>query len=314
LAGPFSRAIPLRQRFGVTGNVIDVQPAYNGGLLFGSHHNFRLGFEPVLVGEITYWQTVRLQGDRPVESWTRLAAAAATWPGSFWIIGNEPDVEWQDNVTPERYADLYHDLYLFIKGSDPTARLVVGNVSQSTPLRRAYLDRVLAAYEQANGQPMPVDIWGVHGYILREEANSWGVGIPPGMTAELARLYEIPDHGNLAIFEQNLVDFRAWMAERGYADRPLALTEYGILFPPDYGYPPEVIAAYLTDTFDFLLSAANETGYVPDGNRLFQWWFWYSLTDDEQFPSSNLYDRPTSQLTLIGQAYANYARRFLSGQ
>jgi hypothetical protein len=266
--------------------------------------------EPVLAGGLTYWQVVRLGPAGPIESWENLAIVAEDWPGSFWMIANEPDVEWQDNQTPERYAEHYHDLYQFIKEIDPSARIVAGNISQSTPLRLAYLDHVLIAYQLRYGQPMPVDIWGVHGYILREEANSWGVGIPPGLGADLARAYEIPDHGSLAIFGQNLLEFRIWMANRGYRDRPLALTEYGILFPPDYGYPPEVVAAFLTGSFDFLLNTAHESGFAPDGHRLVQWWFWYSLTDDEQFPSGDLYNRATGALTLLGQTFADYARRF----
>ena len=53
------------------------------------------------------------------------------------MIGNEPDVRWQDNVTPERYAEIYHDIYTFIKERDPGAQVVIGGVAQSTPLRRA---------------------------------------------------------------------------------------------------------------------------------------------------------------------------------
>ena len=43
-------------------------------------------------------------------------------------------------------------------------------------------------------------------------------------------------HGH---FQQNIIDFRAWMAERGYGDKPLMVSEYGILMPAEYGFPPE---------------------------------------------------------------------------
>ena len=28
---------------------------------------------------------------------------------------------------------------------------------------------------------MPVDVWNVHNFVLREERGSWGVDIPPGI-------------------------------------------------------------------------------------------------------------------------------------
>jgi hypothetical protein len=310
LAGPYDPTIPLRQRFGVAGAIADVWPAYNDGLVFGSHHNFRITATPPNAGNLTFWQTVRLTQDGLGESWETLGNAVRARPGSIWVIANEPDVPWQDNVTPERYAELYHDAYTFIEEIDPTARFAAGNISQSTPLRRAYLDRVLSTYQSSYGVPLPADIWAVHGYILNEDAASWGVGIPPSMSDELARHYQIPDHGDMAIFRQNLVDFRSWMAERGYQNRPLAVTEFGILFPNDYGYPPETVAAFLTSAFDFFLSAADESGYPPDGNRLVQWWFWYSLHDDEAYPTGNLYDRQTHELTPLGLAFADYAGRY----
>ena len=47
--------------------------------------------------------------------------------------------------------------------------MAIGGVSQVTPLRLDYLERVLAAYEKQYGQPMPVDVWNVHTFILREQ-------------------------------------------------------------------------------------------------------------------------------------------------
>jgi hypothetical protein len=181
----------------------------------------------------------------------------------------------------------------------------IGGISQSTPLRRAYLDRVLATY-RANYGPMPIDIWTVHAFTLREEVDSWGVGIPPGMSDELAIHYEIADHGNITIFQQNLLDFREWMAEQGYADRPLAVTEYGILLPNDYGFPPELVADFMTQSFDFFLNTAGEHGYQPDGGRLVQWWFWYSIYDPLEFQAGNLFDRPAGELTWLGNLFADY--------
>jgi hypothetical protein len=223
-----------------------------------------------------------------------------------WIVGNEPDIIWQDNVTAERYAEIYHDVYAFIKEKDPSAQIAIAGVGQPTPLRRAYLDIVLNTYESTYGQPLPVDIWTVHNFILREEAGSWGVSIPPGMEESSGELYEIEDHTNLEIFRENLIDFRAWMAERGYGDRPLAVTEIGVLHPSDFGFPPEVVAEFMVGAFDFLLNAENDTGLAEDDGRLAQWWFWYSVHDASDFPTGNLYEPENGRLTPLGEVFARY--------
>ncbi|MCA9970829.1 MAG: hypothetical protein KC425_11475, partial [Anaerolineales bacterium] len=246
-------------------------------------------------------------GDGVRSSWADIDRVLAEQPGSIWIVGNEPDVGVQDNLTPATYARLYHEVYTYLKTRDPGALVAVAGVAQPTPLRLAYLDAVLDAYRQAYGAPMPVDIWTVHAFILREETGGWGVGIPPGMGGAGARLYEVADHGRINILQKNIVDFRAWMAARGYQDRPLAVTEYGILMPHDYGYPPEAVAAFMTASFDFFLNAANGTGCPADGNRLVQWWVWFSLFEREEgYATGNLVNPETQQLTPLGQTFAAY--------
>jgi hypothetical protein len=97
------------------------------------------------------------------------------------------------------------------------------------------------------------------------------------------------------------------MRENGYGDRPLAVTEFGILMPFDYGFPPEAVADFMNQTFDFFLTAQDEeVGYAPDDYRLVQWWFWYSLHDPDLYPTGNLYERQTQQLTDLGQAWQTY--------
>lgn len=309
LAGAASGAIPHFSRFGVAGHLGTARAALEAGLPFGAFINWNVSVERPFAG-IDFWQTIRL-GENGIRrtSWEEIETAVAAAPGSFWVVGNEPDVRWQDNVTPQRYAEIYHDVYHFIKERDPSARLVIAGVSQATPLRRAYLDIVLDTYEARYGEPMPIDVWNVHAFVLREEADGWGVGIPPGMDGADGTLYEIEDHANLDVFRRNLIDFRAWMATRGYGDRPLVVSEYGILLPADYGFPPEVVAEFMLGTFDFFLTAANNTGYPADDGRLVQWWFWYSVYDDGLYPSGNLFDLPARQLTLIGSAW----KAFLEG-
>lgn len=295
------------ERFGVAGAIDRVAQAQAAGLPFTVYLDWHINAAPTEPAGVVYWQMVRLNEGGVVESWDTLAATVAARPGNVWVVGNEPDVIWQDNITAPRYAELYHEVYTFIKERDPSALIAVAGVSQSTPLRRAYLDLVLDSYAARFGAAMPVDIWTVHAFTLREEAGSWGVDIPPGLNASQGILYGIEDHDNLDHFQQNLIDFRLWMAGRGYQDRPLAVTEFGILLPNDYGFPPEMVADYLWATFDFLLTARHTAGYPADDNRLVQWWFWYSLEDaPDYYPTGDLYDSDTDSLTLLGQAYRDF--------
>lgn len=304
-----SAALPLAylDRFGVTGSETTAASAHAAGLPFGSYASWSVQPNPYEPQGVTFWQMIRLSEESVHTPWGQIEAALSVNPGSIWLIGNEPDVPLQDNVTPARYAELYHDLYTMIKEQDPTALVAIGGVSQPTLLRRAYLDQVLESYQERYGHPLPVDIWNVHAFILREEQDSWGVDIPPGMNDGLAMKYEIADHNNMSIFRQNIIEFRAWMADRGYRDRPLLVSEYGFLMPHEYGFPPEEIASFMHSTFDFFLTARNDTGYPSDDNRLVQWWFWFYLGDSAgEYSSSYLLDQETGQLTALGEAFAEY--------
>lgn len=290
-------------RFGVCG---DIGPYPVDRLGVGWYVTWWVREEPARAEGIDHVQMVRVSetGYRPEE--TVIRAAAAANPGSLWLIGNEPDVRWQDNTTPERYAEQYHELYHLLKEADPSCQVAIGGVSQPTPLRLDYLDRILNAYEDTYGEPMPVDVWNVHNFILREERNSWGVDIPPGMDAETGALREVDDHDDLEVFRSQIVAFRRWMADHRQRDRPLIVTEYGILMPSDYGFGPERVQAFMVGTFDFFLTATDdEIGYPADDNRLVQRWAWYSLSS-KTYPTGNLFDADTGAPTYLGTALAAY--------
>lgn len=306
---PQALAPRYRQRFGVTGAAKDVTSTLALGLPFGNYADWQVKADPPRPDGVFYWQMIRLQGHAVRTPQEEIDRALHANPGATWLIGNEPDVVEQDNVRPETYADLYHELYTHIKEHDPTARVAIGGVSQPTPLRRAYLDVVLDTYEETYGRPMPIDVWNVHAFILREERDSWGIGIPPGMSDELGTLYEIEDHADIDIFRRNIIDFRDWMAQRGYADRPLLVSEYGFLMPLEYGFSPDEVANFMTATFDFFLTARDDVGYAPDGGRLVQWWLWFILSGPgDEYADSYLYDRASGQLTDLGRAYADYVQ------
>jgi hypothetical protein len=252
---------------------------------------------------LEYWPMIRVHEDCLTPSVEEIRKAAANFKGLTWIIGNEPDVIWQDNVDPVKYAIIYHELYMLIKSSDPTALLAVGGVSQATPLRLQYLDKVLQTYQEIFHESMPVDWWTVHGYVLREEKGSWGVEIPPGIDTFQGELYEINDHGRVDLFEAQIRSFRQWMEKNGYQDKPLALTEFGILMPASYGFPGETVADYMETTFTWLSQSRDEsTGFPEDGYHLVQKWAWFSISDPT-YPNSDLGDISTGRLTPLGETY-----------
>ena len=304
-------AITAAQRWGATfPEGAYAQTVAELGLGFGSYLNWHADLETEGT-EAMYWRMVRV-GEEGLanDTWESLTELAQTNPGSFWLVGNEMDVKWQDNVTAEQYAAIYHEVYTHLKAADPTAYVGIGGISQPTPLRMAYLDSILLSYSTSHGTPLPTDFWNVHAFILPEEEDSWGVDIPPGMSAVRGEQYGLDEHDNLAIFAQNIIAFREWMAARGYRERPLVVTEYGILMPPDYGFEPERVAQFLAGTLDFFTTAADPTlGYPADDNKLVQWWFWYAVYDTaDRYPAGNLYNPTTGQLTQVGEVWARYER------
>lgn len=242
-------------------------------------------------------------------------------PGMLWIIGNEPDRHMQDAIHPEEYAVKYHAAYKQIKEQDPTAQVAIAAVVEPTPLRRRYYDAVLNEYRRLYGHQMPVDVWNVHAFILRE-SNEWGAGIPTGVEeyADEGHLYDVPDHGNVEILKGLIRDFRKWMADRGYQNTPLIISEYGILLAPDYDagngrvYDYDTIGDYMRRSFDFFRTARNKaTGYPADDYRLVQAWSWfglnnyvYSYPDRQDGFNGNLFDHDSAAITPLGQAFSDY--------
>jgi hypothetical protein len=296
-------------RFGVVGAFEDAAFGAAAGIRFGHYAFWGTSRELPDIPDVTWWQMVRVGQENRSSQWPmvrdEVAAAVERFPGSFWLIGNEADVRWQDNVTAERYAEQYHDIYTFIKTRDPSAQVVAGGIALPTPLRLRYLDAVLAHYETTYGEPLPADLWHIHTFTLREEQDSWGIGIPPGMSETTGMLYEIEDHARIDLFAEHITTFRDWMTANGYADKPLAITEMGILMPPDYGFPVEVVGQYMREAFDYLQTATGENGLATDGGRLVQYWFWFILYDPV-YTTGNLFDIERMEVTELGEIYRAY--------
>ncbi len=257
---------------------------------------------------VAYARMARMKGGELTPDARTLKSLAAAHPGGVWLISNEPDVRWQDNVEPKVYAQLYHEAYTAIKAGDPTALVAVGGIAQPTPLRLRYLDMVLDAHIELYDKSLPADAWQIHAYMLREERDSWGVDIPPGLTDDIGMLYSIDDSGNLDILRTNIAAFREWQARRGYGSLPLYVTEFGIPMPADYGFPPERVSAFLVESWRYFLTATDpELGDPKDGGRLVQRWCWFSMAYP-QYPTGDLVDPETNNWTPLGLTWLAYVQ------
>ncbi|MGQ9600546.1 MAG: virginiamycin B lyase family protein [Anaerolineae bacterium] len=243
-------------------------------------------------------------------------------PGVIWLIGNEPDCIWQDNVEPEEYARIYHDLYAFIKSRDQSSQVAAGGIVQPTPLRLEYLNRVLAAYQARYRLPMPVDMWNIHNAILNEvscdydPSNCWGAEIPPGIDADYGEIRSMNDNDNMTLFRNQIWAFRRWMADHGYGGYPLIVTEYGVLMPAQYGFDQNRVNTFMNDTFAFFQNTTDPTlGDPADGRRLVQRWAWFSLDVPPWNPGTggfngNLFDPETTAKTAFGVNYGSHTSSF----
>jgi hypothetical protein len=270
-------------------------------------------------------------GDATYGIWAaRLPGLLSTYPGSVWIIGNEPDAVYanQDIITAEVYADRYFDLATIIrnnKDKDPNAKIGFGTIIQPTPLRLRYLNRawdrlVTRAGSEVDAKKL-IDIYTIHAFILNEDddpKNNWGAGIPKGFEfdhADAIKITEIADTHSSSIFQTRTIAFRQWMFDKGEKEKPLWITEYGSLLPP-YNAPgnhyatvsDELTRDFMLSTFDFIINAADPVkGYSPDGNRLVQKSFWYSLNEDRTSYGGGLFDLNTKLRTIVGDAFVQYA-------
>ncbi|MBM4429715.1 MAG: hypothetical protein FJ026_05105, partial [Chloroflexi bacterium] len=303
--------VGVQTRFGL---ITDFDVA---SLHIGWYSDWKTQLHPLRPGGIGYAQLIWVDQGNFSPGIAQLGPIVDANPGYLWIIGNEPECIYQGNSTPQQYAAVYKQLYDFIKGRDPSAQVAIGGVVEPTPLRLKWLDLVLSHYLATYGQTMPVDVWNIHVQILRERRGSYGCDIPAGLTEDTGRLYDWTQNANIDIFRQLIVEFRTWMKQKGFQNKPLIISEYGVLYPPEYGYTPAVVNAFMNASFDYLLTAKDAAlGYPADENRLVQRWLWYSLNEQPYNLSTGqgfngaLYDYryPTypGVLTAVGVNFKNY--------
>lgn len=229
---------------------------------------------------------------------------ASNNPGSIWLVGNEIErrdwlssdgvsVGGQDEILPEVYAWAYHEIYQAIKAADPTALVANGSVIVPSPLRLQYLDRVWAEYQTKYGTTMPVDVWNIHLYFAPEKRYYWGIEIPAGIdNVDVGMFYFGKDDPRNVRVNKDftygpglITAFRQWMKNKGQQNKPLIITEFGVSMPdwvdPGQFTPEAVRDSYMYPALNYVLNQTDASlGYPPDGYRLVQSSFWWSLDYD----------------------------------
>ncbi|MCB0064285.1 MAG: hypothetical protein KDE19_19310, partial [Caldilineaceae bacterium] len=184
---------------------------------------------------------------------------------------------------------------------------------QPTPLRLQYLSAIWDHYQTIYSKTMPVDVWNVHNFIIQEEKNNWGADIPPGIDGDEGLYVNRPStHISMTIIIDQIEAFRTWMKEHGQQNKPLVVSEYGVLFYNSLmGLPdrPHYVHNFMLDTFDYFATAKDcKLGYPADDCRLVQKWNWYSLDDTwgSFNPYSRLFDPDTKEMTETGNRFQEW--------
>jgi hypothetical protein len=195
--------------------------------------------------------------------------AARKGPGSWWLVGNEPNDPNQDNLSPAAYAAFYHRVSRLAKRADLSLRLVPAGIADADwRWAQAFRESYRAQY----GRYPQVAAWNIHDYILDADRSQY----------------------DLAEFQRRILAFRAWMALAGEGFKPLLLTEYGVLYGSGCCNRPLEDPAPGVEFMRQATAWLEQTDYV-------QGWNWFSLDSEQQFNGDLL--SPTGELNTFGKAY-----------
>ena len=155
-----------------------------------------------------------------------MVASGSAW----WSLGNEPNDPNQDNVSAEEYAELYYSFEGWAKDA-PRCRIVSAGIGNADWM---WAEAFREAFRERYGRYPRVDAWNIHNYMLEADLDPYDLGE----------------------FQRRIVDFRRWMESIGDGDKPLFLTEFGVLYgsgccgrPID---PREKIHSFMRDTVRWL--------------------------------------------------------------
>jgi hypothetical protein len=248
---------------------------------------------------------------RPTEPYdpNEFTRRARDAPGGIWLIGNEPNMGGQDDISPEGYAQFLVWVAGLIRAADPTAILVGPGVLNwdatctgcggMTP-GRAWSEAFVTIYQQRYG-PLPLNAWAMHAY-----------------TIDWTRLPMLDSGQDQA----QLVGARAWLDSKGL-NLPIWLTEFGVVYGwdglqwvqqadgytravPQGRFRTDLIAPYLDRMLDWL---------VRNGAALrIDRWFLYGLAPTTELWATapvgiSLLQANSLNLSSFGEQYVSWAQR-----
>jgi len=163
-------------------------------------------------------KALKVRSDRRAPA-PEIQAAARARPGSYWLIGNEPNNPGQDNVEPDAYAETLHYYVTTLKEADPSAKIAAPEILNfdatctgcpGYPSGREWLEGLRRAYRERYEEEPPVDVWSIHTYDLDWEQ------LPQG------------DYGAQT---KEILAFRKYLdAIPGQQGKPMWLTEFSVIW------------------------------------------------------------------------------------
>lgn len=218
-------------------------------------------------------------------------------PGVIWIIGNEPDIEDQDNLTIPEYTRMYHLYYHFIKDRDPTARIanagLVGVLGyRNFPHQETWFNNMLTEYQNRFNSPMPIDIWNTHAYYQRvdPDVTPW---VPPDEMSQLVM-------DNIV---NPFINYVQTVDNGRYRYQEIILSEIGIAF--GWGESNSYTQTELNQFMDHYTSDLEEKVISGDLDRFY--WFYGGHIPEGIFRQSSLLNA-NGQPNQLGIRYRNRAQ------
>lgn len=138
---------------------------------FYNENFFRQGIQFIPMARVGRSESANCQGPWKYPDFSHyqdlIRNTARNHPGSYWLVGNEPEIGDQDNIQPECAFARYKAAMAFIRSQDPTAKFIVGGFHLN-PTRTSVGDHAPALLPLKNEPGFKG--WHVHIYLdSREE-------------------------------------------------------------------------------------------------------------------------------------------------
>lgn len=204
--------------------------------------------------------------------------------GNYWSVANEPN--WGPKFSPTDYAREFNLYSTYIRGLDPTAKMMTGGVLISEGFVGAgysgtkwydWLDQFRSEYQRLYGTAAPVDVWDIHPYDLPDYSG----GTTPARKAI-----------------NNIIAMRQYLDSRGMPSARIQISEISELGISD---DMEQVA-FINELFSWLNQ--NSDAYKVD-----KWYWWGSTTT--AFGETGLFDGAydRAHINIKGDAYMHQMGR-----